>query len=521
MEQPSADQIAAAEQLFLERWYALDEGSARQILNVASALDDRSLVKHPALLRGAVIASHLAELSGDTRGDHAPLLERFASVVENGAHAGRNVPADPQWVMMRMMAARWRNNLPRAVELSDRLGSLQQGVGIRAVLQGSEPDELRPGQVALQRGLTATLAGHPSAAMELFAQAYRAGGLPPYKHFASVNAAANAAMLAAVEGHDAVAEKWLERLDESGPIPKWSADLLLVGAQIAKSVLATDTGDLGRATAAITELRRAGDRLELWPYVLYAVTAYDLARDEPVQAFKRMKAVGFERNLVISSEPIADHLVFRAYLDTLVAGGEGGLALRLAEDLDYPLRSLVPVARTRLLAGDNAAAARVAARAMRRVLLPKRDMWEATLVHALAELRQGQRETALRSFRLILAGGPASLPSILGRAPARDIADLYELAGLEAPTGVTQPSPLSAEIAALTARERGVLQHLSDGLTPAQIAKIDVTSEHTVRTHIKRIYRKLGVNSRDAAVSRANDLGLLRWAHLDGKQHTL
>jgi LuxR family transcriptional regulator, maltose regulon positive regulatory protein len=61
----------------------------------------------------------------------------------------------------------------------------------------------------------------------------------------------------------------------------------------------------------------------------------------------------------------------------------------------------------------------------------------------------------------------------------------------------------------LSEREAEVLRLLASDLDGPQIARALVVSVNTVRTHTKSIYAKLGVNSRRAAVHRAQDLGLL------------
>ena len=66
-----------------------------------------------------------------------------------------------------------------------------------------------------------------------------------------------------------------------------------------------------------------------------------------------------------------------------------------------------------------------------------------------------------------------------------------------------------ATVETLSAREAEVLRLLATDLDGPQIARHLVVSLHTVRTHSKNIYAKLGVNSRRAAVRRAEELGLL------------
>jgi LuxR family maltose regulon positive regulatory protein len=62
----------------------------------------------------------------------------------------------------------------------------------------------------------------------------------------------------------------------------------------------------------------------------------------------------------------------------------------------------------------------------------------------------------------------------------------------------------------LSDRELGVLRLLATELSGPDIARELIVSLNTVRTHTKNIYAKLGVNSRRAAVRRAEELGLLR-----------
>jgi LuxR family maltose regulon positive regulatory protein len=75
------------------------------------------------------------------------------------------------------------------------------------------------------------------------------------------------------------------------------------------------------------------------------------------------------------------------------------------------------------------------------------------------------------------------------------------------------PRPKSAMhpdlIEALSERELDVLRLLGSDLSGPEIARELAISDNTMRTHTKNIYEKLGVNSRRAAVSRAEELRLL------------
>ncbi|CRK56598.1 Hemoglobin-dependent two component system response regulator HrrA [Alloactinosynnema sp. L-07] len=62
----------------------------------------------------------------------------------------------------------------------------------------------------------------------------------------------------------------------------------------------------------------------------------------------------------------------------------------------------------------------------------------------------------------------------------------------------------------LTRREAEVLVLVADGLSNQAIgARLHLT-EGTVKSHLARIYTKLGVNSRTSAVATATDLGIIR-----------
>ena len=61
----------------------------------------------------------------------------------------------------------------------------------------------------------------------------------------------------------------------------------------------------------------------------------------------------------------------------------------------------------------------------------------------------------------------------------------------------------------LTPREIDILRLVSRGYTYARAAERLGLSVHTVASHIKKIYRKLGVHSAGAAVMRAVKLGFI------------
>ena len=97
--------------------------------------------------------------------------------------------------------------------------------------------------------------------------------------------------------------------------------------------------------------------------------------------------------------------------------------------------------------------------------------------------------------------GPG-LPGGHPAAPREPVSDDAGGRGAAGCLGVPSPDA-QARVECLTAREREVLQWLSGGKTDRDIADILGISPRTVHKHLQRIYEKLGVETRTAAVARA------------------
>lgn len=72
------------------------------------------------------------------------------------------------------------------------------------------------------------------------------------------------------------------------------------------------------------------------------------------------------------------------------------------------------------------------------------------------------------------------------------------------------PARSTAEGPLLSPREQEVLTLIARGFSYAEIARLQSVSVHTVQTHIKNLYSKLSVHSKNEAVFEASRLGLLQ-----------
>lgn len=147
---------------------------------------------------------------------------------------------------------------------------------------------------------------------------------------------------------------------------------------------------------------------------------------------------------------------------------------------------------------------------------------EAELLLALAQAATGATATAVvtladalvhaeqeRFVRVFLDAG-AAMNALLETAVAHDRAAKQAAALLAAAAadGLRSDRTPPGLVDALSNRELDVLRLLRSELSGPEIAAELVVSLNTVRTHTKAIFSKLGVNSRRAAVRRADELGL-------------
>jgi LuxR family transcriptional regulator, maltose regulon positive regulatory protein len=157
---------------------------------------------------------------------------------------------------------------------------------------------------------------------------------------------------------------------------------------------------------------------------------------------------------------------------------EHALAVRRVADASPLLtaHALCRLAEVRTALGDPAGA-RAAAAEARRVLAPEHD------------------DAAGLLTRLDAVGAVVGPPP--GTGPGDD--------GARSTPGVSAVTPLER----LTDRERAILRLLQGDQSLAEIGRSQFVSANTVKTHVRAVYRKLGVSTRAQAVARGRALGLL------------
>jgi DNA-binding NarL/FixJ family response regulator len=113
-------------------------------------------------------------------------------------------------------------------------------------------------------------------------------------------------------------------------------------------------------------------------------------------------------------------------------------------------------------------------------------------------LKDAPEDQLLAAIRVVAGGGSLFAPSVTRRLIQRFAEDR------------TPARTESAGLGDLTERERDVLKLIARGLSNSEIADTLVVSEHTTKTHVSSILRKLELRDRVQAVVLAYECGLVQ-----------
>jgi DNA-binding NarL/FixJ family response regulator len=197
-------------------------------------------------------------------------------------------------------------------------------------------------------------------------------------------------------------------------------------------------------------------------------------------------------------------MILESQADIEVTGeaADGAAAVRLAREqrpdvilMDIRMPGLDGIAATRELAGPGEDRPRI-------IILTTYELDEY-LFEALQAgasgflLKDVVPEELIRGVRVVAAGGALLAPSVTQTLIA-------------AFAGAPRLAPGAAvSLSGLTPREREILTLVGTGRSNAQIAAELFISENTVKTHVGRVFDKLGVHERVQAVIIAYDTGLV------------
>ncbi|GHJ51606.1 helix-turn-helix transcriptional regulator [Micromonospora chersina] len=215
-------------------------------------------------------------------------------------------------------------------------------------------------------------------------------------------------------------------------------------------------------------------------------------------ALTRPDSAGFVRR-VLARAPQAAVLLLGAEESEAAAATISAGARGLIQNADHDLTSAVAKALLLLSAPGRAN--------RHRVTDPARD---AAAVGGPARSAAPGRTPAGAAWPAGAAEGPGGAPTVVPVQRGEDAADPAAAEAEPAPAGGPQrPARTPRSAIGLTERELQVLLGMAEGKSNAEIGRELFVSEDTVKTHARRLFRKLGARDRAHAVAAGFRAGLV------------
>jgi LuxR family maltose regulon positive regulatory protein len=484
-----------------------------------------------------------AELAGLVAGDELARgsleeAERFLGLAARGS---ASVPAGrrAQWQVLigvvRLLLARQRGNLEAVAEEARRLKAVAEAP--EAALHGLGK-ELRA-LALINLGIAEAWAGRLDQAQRHLEQgialAHRTGR--PYLEFTGLAHQAGVEAFRSLARAEELGRQAVELADRHG----WTDDPAAGAAYVALASGLVWQGRINEAEGWVQHAERTG-RPEADPAanmgIRYVRALFELARGRDHEAVAAFRAAERLAGLL----PAPHVLLSRTralQLHALVRLGELERTGRVLADLEEQDRERGEIrtatAALRLAQGDPRAATAALAPVLegsapvpRRFWLAHAFMLEAITRDTLGDpaaaglaveraLDVAEPDGALMAFLLQPAPGllerharecprhAALISEILSLLPAEP--EGYAKMAPPGPRGALEETARLVE--PLSRSEVRVLRYLPTNLTAPEVARELSVSVHTVRTHMRHIFAKLGVHRRTEAVTRARALGLL------------
>jgi LuxR family maltose regulon positive regulatory protein len=283
------------------------------------------------------------------------------------------------------------------------------------------------------------------------------------------------------------------------------------GARLAQAGLLAEHNALARAAPALEGLANAAAGSGWRAYSVLA--RLELARCRAAQLgphaglleVDRARAVGDARPLSRVLGWRIDAAEARIHIDE----GTPDTAAVLVANLPAGAVRTILEARLALARGDLKEATALVSRARRSQLSPRTAL-EVSLVEVRANSIREPSEAAAGLLRLVRDDDTPHLPRVYADEGPVILALLAQLDDPVALALLDEVRGNASVTERLSERELRVLEYLPTRLTNQQIASELYISLNTIKSHIKGIYRKLDVSTRDEAVARAEAAGLLR-----------
>nr|WP_307040033.1 LuxR C-terminal-related transcriptional regulator [Agromyces ramosus] len=468
---------------------------------ILDSVDESELRRHPELLVYQLVSSH-----SDAR-VRRPGLARMVSLTTATLYArlGGGEPADRVSLLLALLAVqRMGGHFEQATKTAERL------VSALGLLDEGNREELR-GVIPwawTQLATTFIYDEQLARAEECLQIALDVADGP----WARVHTESLQGLITAMRGDLTTLQPRLAAARHRRGPAGWRGTFTAAGYHLAEAYEALERFDGGAARQQLDELAPHEPTIELWPLIARMRGLAALVDGVPYLGLQTLAADIAAHADRPSISRAMTTLLATTRAELLLADGQ---AHRAAEVL-RPLRRMPTAdlmrARVHLVLGDDGAALGYAAPVAWSEENIPRAKAEALLVVAAASHRLNQtadaRDAAERAVALL---GRFSLHRPLMTLPRRDLVAVLDAAGIAHEhllEGVPNIFPPSRRDWSLTAAELRVLAMLEGTSRIDELAAQLGVSANTVKSHLRQIYRKLGVRSRNEALGVAGLHGM-------------
>jgi len=506
------------ERNLIASWFGLAPERFAEIVSDLSRRDEPP----GALLQ--ILALMLSKKSGGDDGSRDAVPERSldadadadAAVVEMGGALGmdsrlieqlrrsgdeQGVPVTSLVQLLHMFTLRLEGRPKQALRV---IGTLEQHLGsMETVLDRSRGWTLF---IAVQHGITAMLAGDLSAALASFALA-RMQRYAPEHGFLVRDACLKSAIIEVLYGDVERARALLVEAEDVIRTESWVEAANDAAQRLVETFVLSETPDDALGLLDRVPMRDFG---ELWPFYIVAVQQLlaDAGRVEESDArFALFDTLALPR--VLGEGFNGSALALCRYANALASGNLEEARENLAEaDGDLVVTRLAIAVQDLLSGRPREAQQRVAGLRQETRGLRMLDVYRLSVL-AGSHLALGEEEECAEvlGFVLRLPGGPRPRELAAFTSEVRAFAETRFAAWPSLPGWAERFSFDVRPV--LTERELEILGELAAGRSREQIAQAEFISMNTLKTHLRSLYRKLGVRSRTGAVLEGERQGLL------------
>jgi LuxR family maltose regulon positive regulatory protein len=316
----------------------------------------------------------------------------------------------------------------------------------------------------------------------------------------------------ALQGDIVSASRWLERARSTTRPDGWQDSYVGTGYRLAEAIVALEHFDADLAEQHLRALDFHAPTIEHWPFMLQTEGMIALTRGATTEGARTIVAIAaMKRRSPLFGN--LSQLVTGTRATLAIAAGDSAGAHAIDETGGPSALRSVAMARVALVEGHYERALMLSQLPADANPASPRLTAEAMLIKSLAAVKLGATSAgveALRGADGIMRRFGMRQPLML--VPRRLLLDAVEAAGVDLDLDlddVPDRFGVSRSVAALTRRERVVLNELMKTANLDAIARELTVSRNTIKGQLSSLYRKLGVTNRADALVVAIELGLV------------